>query len=279
MSDAPPPSIARPLADAAVRAALSGGEAIMDVYQSEDFDVEAKGDGSPLTRADRMAHSCITAALQRTAVPILSEEGKSIPYEERQGWQRFWLVDPLDGTKEFIKRNGEFTVNVALIDDDSPTLGVVYAPARRKLYVGVGSGGSFVLSDVPKGTTNLSLNDVLTTGKRLPLASKDRPFRVVGSRSHLSEETEAYVEGLRKEYPDLEMASIGSSLKLCMVAEGDADVYPRFGPTMEWDTAAAHAVALGAKKRVLRYEPDKGVTGPLVYNKPDLLNPWFIVQS
>lgn len=249
----------------------------MEVYQSDDFDVEAKGDGSPLTRADRSAHDRIATVLERTELPILSEEGKDIPYAERQGWQRFWLVDPLDGTKEFIKQNGEFTVNVALVDGDMPTLGVVYAPARGKLYVGIGSGGAFVLDGVEVGELNLTLDDALNIGERLPRPAEERPFRVVGSRSHLSEETRQYVEELRKEHPDLEMTSIGSSLKLCMVAEGAADVYPRFGPTMEWDTGAAHAVALGAKKRVLRYE-DGRTSGPLVYNKPDLVNPWFIVQ-
>ncbi len=259
----------------AVSATLAAGAKILEVYDSDDFDVSVKGDGSPLTRADRLAHDAIVRGLAASGLPVLSEEGRSIAYEERKGWNSFWMVDPLDGTKEFVKRNGEFTVNVALIEAGAPALGVVYAPARKVLYVGRAGGESRVVRNQSPG--DVSLAELEARADVLPLPRGNRVFQVVGSRSHGSEETAAYVEGLRKEHPDLEMLGIGSSLKLCMVAEGAADVYPRFAPTMEWDTAAAHAVVLGAGKRVLEWRAGEGAQGPVVYNKADLLNPWFIV--
>jgi 3'(2'), 5'-bisphosphate nucleotidase len=261
----------------AVNAALSAGGHILQVYDSEDFDVSTKGDGSPLTRADRLAHDAIVAGLAASGLPVLSEEGKSIAFDERSGWARFWMVDPLDGTKEFVKRNGEFTVNIALIEDAAPVLGVVYAPARKSLYVGVSAVAAYRMTDVEPEPIDLRV--IETQGTKLPAPVGDRPYKVVGSRSHGSKETADYVEGLKKEHPDLEMLGIGSSLKLCMVAEGAADVYPRFAPTMEWDTAAAHAVVLAAGKRVQKWLPGEGSVGPVVYNKEDLLNPWFLVSD
>lgn len=263
----------------AIRAALDAGRRILDVYESDNFDVEVKGDGSPLTRADKLANETIVQALASTGLPVLSEEGKAIAYAERRGWDSFWLVDPLDGTKEFLKRNGEFTVNIALIVGQTPRLGVVYAPARSVLYFGDATRGSFMIDDPALLGGAPSEAAIDRAAQKLPRPRGARPFKIVGSRSHGSPETAAYVEALRAEHPDLEMLGIGSSLKLCMVAEGAADAYPRFAPTMEWDTGAAHAVVLGAGKKVVRYEAGRGAQGPVVYNKEDLLNPWFLVSD
>lgn len=270
----------KPLLEKAVLAALEAGRLIIEVYESDDFNVEVKGDGSPLTRADKLANDSITRALASTELPFLSEEGRTIAYAERRSWDSFWLVDPLDGTKEFLKRNGEFTVNIALVVGQAPRLGVVYAPARGVLYFGDASAGAFVVDDADLlMRSSSSMAEIQARAAALPRPIGQRPFKIVGSRSHGSPETAAYVEGLRAEHPDLEMLGIGSSLKLCMVADGAADVYPRFAPTMEWDTAAAHAVVLGAGRQVLRYEAGRGPVGPVVYNKEDLTNPWFLVSA
>lgn len=271
-----PMTVTDSLIEIAVRAALAGGAQILSVYNGPDFNVEVKGDGSPLTRADRLAHLAISERLAATDLPILSEEGKSIAFEERSAWKRFWLVDPLDGTKEFIKRNDEFTVNIALIQDGAPILGVVYAPASKILYVGATRGQAFVVRNCE--AREASLSELQKASRPLPDFEGSRPYRVVGSRSHGSPETDAFVDELRKQHPNLEMVSMGSSFKLCMVAEGSADQYPRFAPTMEWDTAAAHAVVLAAGKEVLIYDREHGPVGPVVYNKENLLNPWFLVR-
>lgn len=254
----------------ALPAAVKGGEAIMEVYAS-DFAIEHKEDKSPLTLADKRAHEAIVAGLAASALPVLSEEGKNIPYADRVDWPYFWMVDPLDGTKEFIKRNGEFTVNIALIHRQQAVLGVIYVPATKVLYFGAAGIGAFK-SGVDKGLPEL--NQLLNSDNRLPMAQSSRPFRVVGSRSHLSEETQQFVDGLKNSHPQLEFISSGSSLKLCLVAEGSADVYPRFAPTMEWDTAAGQAIVEAAGKEVLDYTTN----GPLLYNKENLLNNWFIVK-
>jgi 3'(2'), 5'-bisphosphate nucleotidase len=269
-------TISGQLIETAVRAALAGGAQILSVYNDPDFNVEIKGDGSPLTRADRLAHLAISEHLEQTGLPILSEEGKHIPHSERREWGRFWLVDPLDGTKEFIKRNDEFTVNIAMIENGTPILGVVYAPACKVLYVGALPNQAFVVRDC-KATGN-TWADLQAKSQALPDFQGKRPYRVVGSRSHGSPETDAFVEDLRKKHPDLEMVSMGSSFKLCLVAEGSADQYPRFAPTMEWDTAAAQAVVCAAGKEVLIYDAAGGILGPVRYNKENLLNPWFLVR-
>jgi len=250
----------------AVKAALAAGREILDVYGSGDFGVESKGDDSPLTRADRQAHTVILRILESSGLPVLSEEGRTVPFEERCRWRRFWLVDPLDGTKEFISRNGEFTVNIALIENGSPVAGVVFVPVLDELYIGAGETGAFLVRDAMNEASEI---------EKLPKAhDAGRPYRVVGSRSHLNGETLAFVEKLREAHPGLEMVQRGSSLKICMVAAGEADIYPRFGPTMEWDTAAGHAVLRAAGKRMLVAEGDE----ELHYNKKDLLNPCFVVR-
>lgn len=248
-----------------VSIAREAGEEILNVY-SREFSVAEKEDRSPLTEADQNANEVILKGLQTSYpdIPFISEETKALDYVDRKDWDRFWLIDPLDGTKEFIKKNGEFTVNIALIEAGVPTLGVVFQPAANVLYYAVkGEGAKKVDAD---GNETVLQNSQHYSSKA--------NVRVVASRSHMSAETEAFVEELRKEGKEVELTSSGSSLKLCMVAEGSADVYPRFAPTMEWDTGAAHAVVLEAGRTVLNRETMQ----PLQYNKENLLNPWFIVE-
>lgn len=260
------------LLDIAVKAALQGGAEILEVYNS-DFAVETKDDKSPLTLADKRAHERILEHLKGTGIPVLSEEGRSIPFEERNAWKRFWMVDPLDGTKEFVKRNGEFTVNIALIEDGQAVAGVIYVPVKKDLYVGMTGEGAFKAVGV--APADYAGYEALKRGAHpLPFPKNGRAFTAVGSRSHMSAETEAYFSELREEHGEIEVVSMGSSLKICLVAEGVADVYPRFAPTMEWDTAAGHAVARAAGKEIT----DRKTGKPMRYNKENLLNNWFIVQ-
>ncbi len=253
-----------------ITTALEAGREIMGIYNS-GFDVELKDDRSPLTEADKRAHKVIHQRLSKY-FPVLSEEGKTIPFEERKKWNPFWMVDPLDGTKEFIKRNGEFTVNIALIENQIPVLGVVYAPALHKIYFGEKSSGSFKLEWTE--SEEKSAEEIIRSAVSLPVNQNGRKFTVVASRSHLSPETEKFIDDLKKEHGEIEFKSSGSSLKLCLVAEGAADVYPRLAPTMEWDTAAGQAVVMYAGKAVLSYH--SGLV--IQYNKPELLNEWFVVK-
>jgi len=240
------------------------GERILEVYR-QDFSVDEKEDRSPLTEADRRSHDTILAGLLAAYpdIPCVSEEGRSIPYATRRAWSRCWMVDPLDGTKEFIKKNGEFTVNIALIEDGHPVLGVVSQPVTGTVYAAARGNGAY------RFLTDGSVTR-LTAGAHYRSLSR---VRVVASRSHLTPETADFIAALEAEGKEVELTSAGSSLKLCLVAENSADVYPRFGPTMEWDTAAAHAVALEAGRTVLAHPSGE----PLRYNKESLLNPWFIV--
>jgi len=263
----------------ALKAAVAAGEEIMAVYGRE-FEVERKDDRSPLTEADRRAHRCIADILSPSKLPLLSEEGKAVPFDERRGWPSFWLVDPLDGTKEFIKRNGEFTVNIALVEGRRSVLGVIFAPVPGTIYFGGRGIGAFKLEGIRNFSADAKTGDELSVlwakkADRLPLApaSVPRKFTVAASRSHRSQETESYIESLRREHGDLELVSSGSSLKICRVAEGAADVYPRFAPTMEWDTAAGQAIVEAAGAAIVRADDHS----PLEYNKPDLTNPWFVV--
>ena len=263
-------------ADLAAEAAVKAGQAIMEVYESPetDWEVERKADNSPLTLADRKAHAVICGYLRETPFHILSEEGRHAEYAERKDVETMWIVDPLDGTKEFLKRNGEFTVNIALCHEGSPVVGAIYVPARRQLYTGI------VCADESEAL-RITLGEDFEPVSREKLPLKDGAahrmgggtFVVVASRSHLSEETEQFVARMRSEHGDVELRSAGSSLKICLVAEGEADVYPRLAPTMEWDTAAGQAVAEAAGCSVTDAESGQ----PLRYNKEDLHNPYFIV--
>lgn len=262
----------------AIKAAVLAGKEIMQVY-AQDFSVEFKDDKSPLTEADKRAHHKIISELKVTGLPVLSEEGREIPFEERNRWKLFWMVDPLDGTKEFIKRNGEFTVNIALIKNNIPVLGVIYAPVMATLYFGCEGIGSYkLITDLEHlchlVQTKHVADKLIQSAQRLPIKNTERIFTVVASRSHLSDETSEYIEQLKRKHGELQMISKGSSLKLCLVAEGAADVYPRFAPTMEWDTAAGQAIALFAGLKVINAHDQT----PVIYNKSALLNPWFIVE-
>ena len=264
------------LLSTATRAALEAGKVVNQVYQEKDFEVESKADETPLTLADRKSHDIIMQHLKPTGYPVLSEEGKDIPYEERSSWDHFWLVDPLDGTKEFIKKNGEFTVNIALVRKGKPILGVVFAPYVNELYFGTENFGAYKVEGTQGELMEFEgMEELMKKGQILPVSEKRDKLVVVASRSHLNDETKAYVEELKKKHGDAEFVSKGSSLKICMVAEGKADAYPRFGPTMEWDTAAGHAVALAAGFPVTQQDGET----PLLYNKKELLNPYFIVKS
>lgn len=254
------------LTKTAIKAAIKAGNEILDVYYNFDFGVEFKSDNSPLTVADKRAHQAIAQVLHETNLPVLSEEGKSIPYEERKTWRLFWLVDPLDGTKEFIKRNDEFTVNIALIEGNSPVAGVVYVPVSRELFWGNHSGSFKAIIE--------NENEPLSNIQQLPSVNTKEKFVIAGSKSHMNPETEAFIESLDKKGKTVELKSKGSALKICMIAEGVADIYPRLAPTMEWDTAAGHAIVKFAGKEIVQFENTK----PLVYNKENLLNPWFIVE-
>jgi 3'(2'), 5'-bisphosphate nucleotidase len=251
----------------ALKAVLEAGEAILEIYLSADFDITVKGDDSPLTRADLASHEVIISHLEHTGIPILSEEGRGIPFFERKDWKQLWIVDPIDGTKEFIKRNGEFTVNIALVEEGVPVLGVILVPATGELYYSDQESGAF------KADSITSAEDI-STAQKLPLERESRPFTVVASRSHMSAETEAYVEQMRQEHGEVALISKGSSLKLCMVAEGKADCYPRFAPTMEWDTAAGQAICMHAGFDVI----DWNTKSTMRYNRENLLNAWFLVR-
>ncbi|MEO1032349.1 MAG: 3'(2'),5'-bisphosphate nucleotidase CysQ [Bacteroidota bacterium] len=255
----------------AIEASLKAGEAIMQVYNTE-FDIELKEDQSPLTIADKNANDIINAFLKPTNIPIISEENKQIDYNIRKSWSTCWIVDPVDGTKEFIKRNGEFTVNIALVDNGKPRLGVIYVPANKVLYFGdVGNKKAFKAQLVEHNTP---YEQALKKGEPLSPKRKSSKIEVVGSRSHMNDETLAFVDKLKRQGEEVSIVSKGSSLKFCLVAEGGADIYPRFAPTMEWDTAAGQAICNAVGVKVISKETEK----PLVYNKENLLNPWFVVS-
>ncbi|MGB3463880.1 MAG: 3'(2'),5'-bisphosphate nucleotidase CysQ [Cyclobacteriaceae bacterium] len=248
------------LTKVAKKAALEAGKEILEIYHGDDFDVQLKGDNSPLTKADRAAHEVIVRYLADTEIPVLSEEGKDIPYTTRKDWKYFWMVDPLDGTKEFVKRNGEFTVNIALISDGKPVLGIVYAPVLDKLYHASEGMGAFLV----EGGQDKQLRS--NTFHR-----SDEGLNVVASRSHLNEATEEFLNALKN--PNI--VSMGSSLKFLVVAEGGAELYPRYAPTMEWDTAAAQVVVEQAGGFVYQ----EGTQTPVRYNKENLLNPYFLCKG
>ncbi len=248
-----------------IEIAFQAGAAIMNIYNEGDFGVEMKSDNSPLTLADKAAHEIIVRGLKSTGIPVLSEEAdEEVAYNIRKDWKQLWIVDPLDGTKEFIKRNGEFTVNIALIENGAPVMGVVYAPALKKMYYGSADDGAFIIEgDSPA-------DEAIAIGQN----QFPDTFTMVGSRSHGSTETEAYIEEMKAKHGNVSFVASGSSLKFCLVAEHKAHAYPRFAPTKEWDTAAGHAVLLAAGGKVVVW-PDNT---ELLYNREQLLNPWFLAS-
>lgn len=250
------------LLPAVVALSKEAGAAILAVYQRDNIDVTHKGDESPLTEADLAAHRLIVEGLQQLTptLPVLSEESATVSWSERRQWSRYWLVDPLDGTKEFIKRNGEFTVNIALIENGVPVLGVVHVPVLQWTYAGVKGEGASLEKDGKSVPIRVA-----------PVPTAEHVLRIVASRSHRGDELDAWLARVQEQYPQVELLSMGSSLKICLVAEGKADIYPRLAPTCEWDTAAAQAVLeaaggilLAASGTIYRYN-----------RKEDLLNPFF----
>jgi len=257
-----------------LKLALDAGKAILEVYETA-FSVELKDDHSPLTLADKRSNEILCSGLANIGgFPILSEEMKQIPYEERKSWRSFWLVDPLDGTKEFIKRNGEFTVNIALIDKNEPVFGLIYVPVTGMLYYATKGQGSYSISLSGNHTLPNSYYEIIAHSKKLPIEhGRMGEFTIIASRSHPSPQTEAYINNEKTKHEVVNIISAGSSLKFCLVAEGKADAYPRFAPTMEWDTGAGHILVAETGKKLVRYDTMEILT----YNKPNLLNPDFLV--
>ncbi|GAA0871241.1 3'(2'),5'-bisphosphate nucleotidase CysQ [Gangjinia marincola] len=258
----------------AIQASLKAGEIIMNIYE-RDFEVETKKDNSPLTEADQKANAAIMSFLEKTDYPIISEENKQIDYATRKQWDTCWIVDPLDGTKEFIKRNGEFTVNIALVKDGLPKLGVIYVPATKELYYADVDQEEAYRVKLLKHSTSLKDINEYRRSIRPERIEDVTSVKVVGSRSHMSQATLDYMEKLKERGKEVEVVSKGSSLKFCLVAQGDANIYPRFAPTMEWDTAAGQAICNALGIDVISQETQQ----PMLYNKENLLNPWFIVGN
>jgi len=255
----------------AISASIDAGKAIMEIYSEDDFKVEAKNDDSPLTKADLKANDIINGYLEKTGIPIISEENKQTDFSEREKWNSCWIVDPLDGTKEFIKRNGEFTVNIALAVNNSVEFGVIYVPAKKTIYYGY-SDKSW------KQELNSFLQEDFNheESQQIFPTKIERKIRVVGSRSHMNDDTKEFISQLKERYSEkIEVVSRGSSLKFCLVAEGDADVYPRFAPTMEWDTAAGQAICKAVGLKVI----DKKSGEEMLYNRKNLLNNFFVVST
>ncbi|WP_343672848.1 3'(2'),5'-bisphosphate nucleotidase CysQ [Chitinophaga sp.] len=241
------------------KAAIEAGKAILNIYESNSFDTQKKADKSPVTAADKAAHTIITDYLLQTNFPVLSEEGSHQDFQTRSQWEYYWLVDPLDGTKEFIHKNGEFTVNIAFMHRNKPLAGVVYAPVLGDLYYGSAETGVYKNDqEIPKLSARRTLEELLLKPS----------ITIVASRSHLSDETKAFIS----RFSNVTLTSMGSSLKFMLLLEGKADLYPRLFPTMEWDTAAAHAI-LNASNRGVYHT---NVKEELTYNKPELVNPYFL---
>jgi 3'(2'), 5'-bisphosphate nucleotidase len=260
------------LLEQAIHASLTAGKAILEVYTT-DFRVDIKNDNTPLTQADMRAHDIIMHCLKQTDLPIISEEGSDIPHFRRESWERFWLVDPLDGTKEFVKRNDEFSVNIALVHFNKPILGVVYMPVEDVLYFAEGNQ-AFRLDRAGERIVDSDNSEtIVSKARKMPLQRNNDVFTIVTSRSHVNKPTNDFISEIKQNYNEVRIISHGSSLKLCLVAEGVADVYPRFGTTYEWDIAAGHAIISAAGGKVVVAD---NPAFELHYNKDSLLNPSII---
>ena len=259
-------------------ASVLAGKEILEVYDTK-FDVEYKDDKSPLTLADKKASDRIIEELKQFNIPVLSEEGIHDSFETRKNWKQLFIVDPLDGTKEFVKRNGEFTVNIALVEDNTPTLGVIYSPVFKDLYFAAKNFGAYKIdrekfSPLIDCIQVVTLETLLQVAQKLPVVTDRENYVVVASRSHMSSETFEHIENLKRIYRDVEITTTGSSIKMCWVAEGIADEYPRFGPTMEWDTAAGQAILQESNACLIDLETNT----PMKYNRENLLNNSFIAK-
>ncbi len=257
------------------RTCIEAGNAILNVY-STNFEIETKSDKSPVTQADMLANKIIINALKTTGLPIISEESPKTAYHERKQWEYFWLVDPLDGTREFVKRNDEFTVNIALIRQGVPLIGFIYAPVLDILYFNDTSTAYKVKNAAALLDTHMNIESILSNATPLPLSSNDTDIIVAVSRSYLDAITENYIETLQKKLPQVQKLEKGSSLKLCMIAEGTADLYPRFSPINEWDIAAGHAIVQASGGRLLQIENQKH---DVVYNQANLRTPAFLAVT
>lgn len=258
--------------ETAIAVAIDAGKAIMQIYATE-FSVDFKSDRTPLTKADTASDELITEVLEKTGLPIISEEGRQTAYSLRENWKEYWLVDPLDGTKEFVNRNGEFSVNIALIKDKQAVLGIIYAPVTDLLYFNDNSGAYKLCHAEGYVKSNGSIESLKREAQKLPLKRLDNDFTIVASRSHLNPETTKFINDTKADHDTIRIVSRGSSLKLCMIAEGLADVYPRFGITSEWDIAAGHAIVTAAGGKVVVLF-DENMT--LTYNNENMENPPFI---
>lgn len=259
-----------------VKIAFEAGAKILEVYKSDGVNIAFKQDDSPITIADKKSHDFICENLLKRYphIPLISEEGDIPLYKQRKQWRTAWLIDPLDGTKEFIKRNGEFTVNIGLIENNTPILGVIYCPAQDIMYFASSLLGSYKLANCKDTFASIhSENELLSIAQRLPIEHPKDSFRVVVSRSHFSNDTQAYIDKMQQKHGDVHIIEAGSSIKMCLIAEGVADVYPRLSYSMEWDTAAGEAIVKYSGGIVEEY----GTGTPLQYNKENLKNPFHIV--
>lgn len=274
----------------AIQAAILAGEAIMEVYD-RSFEVSFKADHSPITQADTSASSIINSYLEKTQIPILSEEEIWPEFKERAGWENCWIVDPLDGTKEFVKRTGEFTVNIALVQHSKAVFGIIYVPTTKMIYLGDAKAQTSIRAYIDNidhfkdaiekeaiELYGISSSQLLQKTQEPQPRSKDKgsskPLRILSSVSHMTGETKAYIKGLDQQGYEISLLEVGSSLKFCMLAEGKADLYPRFGPTMEWDTAAGQAICEAVGFEVI----DQATHRPMVYNRKELRNNSFVVR-
>lgn len=254
----------------AIDASLLAGKKIIEIYDSNDFILEYKVDESPLTLADIASNEIIKNILGSSNIPVLSEEGNILDYQRRKDFKHLWIVDPLDGTKEFIKKNDEFTVNIALVENNRSTLGVIYAPALKVLYFSENKFGSYKLELKTSTLSSLDYSRAI----KLPVSINRNSYGVVTSRSHLDKETLSYIEKLKNIRSNVKSVPIGSSLKFCLLAEGNADCYPRFSPCMEWDTAAGQIICKEAGFELI----DQTTNTEMLYNRENLLNNSFVVK-
>ena len=257
----------------AIKAAIEAGSEIMRIYEGGNFQIESKEDNSPITLADKSANTIINEFLKPTGIPIISEENAETEFSERKQWESCWIVDPLDGTKEFIKKSGEFTVNIALIENNKPVFGVIYIPVSKELYFGdIKTGKSFKVFVDDK----IDIEDLLKNAEEIFPRSVQGTILIAGSRSHINEETREFIEGIKIKYShQVKVIPKGSSLKFCLIADGTMNIYPRIGTTMEWDTAAGHAICKAVGLRVI----DMQTNSEVVYNKQNLRNNSFVVSN
>lgn len=260
----------------AFKAAFNAGQRVLEIYNSDDFQVSMKSDNSPLSSADKEAHEIIKNTLVTSRIPILSEEGRDMQFEERKAWDILWMVDPLDGTRQLIQKRDEFTVNIALISEGNPLLGIIYAPAKNDIYFGIKDFGSYKMKVSDKEIKSFDMQEIIKSSVKLPSLSKNNDnYTILASYYHVNKETLEYIDEMRKKHPDVEVKKIGSSLKMCMLADGLGDVYVRCSSTYEWDTAAAQAILEGIGWRIRSLDDNQ----PLTYNKESLLNPYFICEK